>query len=683
MFLGFLAILALWHVQAQATGENPRRVATDTQNNATDSLDSRGDSGSVYSMAKHGFTGSEMQWRRAEKILGSSAPQLNLTSWTNSSGKPDMQGKVVIVHFWETTSPSGTNAVPQTIQMAQRYSGGKGAAVVGAYTNSSLPAQIQEYVRKQGILYPIGYMNQYSARPWNLPFKPTYGVIDQSGRVAALGVSADYAERIADALLSGQAAGRPSANRLQSQQQAQVETGEAAATAKESELLARLVVPTKEKPVTAAEHPIDRQAITLQTERYMQAQSKSGLPDGLVVPKFEAASDFPGDVPKGAARISRKVEIDKSIPDWHSTGLYAAPGETITVTIPETERSARLSVRIGALTDKLWKLDKWERYPEISIAASLGKAVTRAANPFGGHVYIVAPSGGSGSVLVQIDGAVDAPYYVFGATTDEEWKRSRQAPAPWAELASDRVVITVPSHLIRELDNPKAAMQFWNGVLDADAELAGWPRKRARPERITADRQISNGWMHSGYPVMTPTQTERGLVDIAYLAEKGDRWGFFHEFGHNHQSNDWTFKGTTEVTVNLFTLYNFLKQYNTPIGETRREMRPDVRKAAKEKHLASGAPFDKWQSDPFLALAMYVELIEAFGWEPFKDVFAEYRKLADSERPRNDNEKRDQWMRRFSKRVGKNLGPFFDQWGVPVSQAAKDSIAGLPVWLPE
>jgi hypothetical protein len=79
---------------------------------------------------------------------------------------------------------------------------------------------------------------------------------------------------------------------------------------------------------------------------------------------------------------------------------------------------------------------------------------------------------------------------------------------------------------------------------------------------------------------------------------------------------------------------------------------------------------------------MYVELIEEFGWQAFRDVFAEYRSLSPNERPRSDDEKRDQWMCRFSKRVGKNLGPFFDQWGVPVSQTAKDSIADLPVWLP-
>jgi hypothetical protein len=287
------------------------------------------------------------------------------------------------------------------------------------------------------------------------------------------------------------------------------------------------------------------------------------------------------------------------------------------------------------------------------------------------------------TIIVRIAGAVAAPRYVHGHTTDAQWQRLRQEPAPWAELASDRLIITVPSHLIRELDNPGEVMAFWNDVLDGHAALAAWER-RDQPERIVADRQLSAGWMHAGYPIKIPTpQTDRGLVDLEYLRERGDRWGFFHELGHNHQSACWTFSGTGEVTVNLFSLYTYEHQMGIPIGETRREMQPEVRREAKTQHIAAGAPFDQWQRSPFLALTMYVELIEEFGWDAFKKVFAEYRDLPAGERPRNDDEKRDQWMWRFSKTVGKNLGPFFDQWGVPVSQSAKDRVSELPVWLPE
>jgi hypothetical protein len=73
---------------------------------------------------------------------------------------------------------------------------------------------------------------------------------------------------------------------------------------------------------------------------------------------------------------------------------------------------------------------------------------------------------------------------------------------------------------------------------------------------------------------------------------------------------------------------------------------------------------------------------KAFGWDTYKKVLAEYRALPASERPKSDAQKRDQWMVRFSRACGKNLGPFFQAWGVPTSEEARASIAGLPEWMP-
>ena len=79
---------------------------------------------------------------------------------------------------------------------------------------------------------------------------------------------------------------------------------------------------------------------------------------------------------------------------------------------------------------------------------------------------------------------------------------------------------------------------------------------------------------------------------------------------------------------------------------------------------------------------MYEQLQQAFGWDAYRRVFAEYLALPEAERPKSDDEKRDQWMVRFSREVGRNLGPFFETWGVPTSEAARNSIAELPTWMP-
>lgn len=80
---------------------------------------------------------------------------------------------------------------------------------------------------------------------------------------------------------------------------------------------------------------------------------------------------------------------------------------------------------------------------------------------------------------------------------------------------------------------------------------------------------------------------------------------------------------------------------------------------------------------------MYDQLKAGFEWETYKKVLAEYRQIPRSQRPRSEQEKRDQWMIRFSKAAGQNLGPFFTAWGVPVSEEAKLEVRDLPVWFPD
>ncbi len=437
-------------------------------------------------------------------------------------------------------------------------------------------------------------------------------------------------------------------------------------------------VPTPQKPLTMKE-PLARVLLTLQVNELQAAPPER-------VKAHPAATAFPGAVPEKAERVTRSIEVNTAIPAWHSTGLYAAPGEAITIEVPAEAAGKGLHVRIGAHSDSLWHHSSWHRVPEVCRSFPLNAPSTKAANAFGGPIYIEVPGGCKlGAVSAKITGAVEAPFYVLGKTVLAQWRETiRHRTAPWAELATSKVIITLPSANVRALDDPEDLMRFWDRVLDACAELATIPLERPRPERYVADVQISAGYMHSGYPLMTHLDMADVFVDKKRLLADahGGIWGLFHEMGHNHQSGDWTFAGTGEVTVNLFTLY----VYDKVLGrapKTLRSFGPEPRAKTLRAYLATGPDFARWQADPFLALVMYIQLQEALGWDAFKKVFAEYRALPGGKRPRSDDDKRDQWMVRFSRAVGRNLGPFFQAWGVPTSEKARASIAELPAWMPE
>jgi hypothetical protein len=439
--------------------------------------------------------------------------------------------------------------------------------------------------------------------------------------------------------------------------------------------------PTPQKPVSVC-NVLGRIAIS----NDFRLMSKAAP---MHVTTHPSAASFPGAVPTTALRVSRAVPIRTTRPRWHSTGLYAPSGEVITVRVPIAAVARGFAVRIGAHSDLLWEADTWRRFPEVCISTFIAAVETQIASAFGGLIYIVVPTATTvADFSAEISGGVMAPRFVKGETTLQEWNNViRYHPAPWGEVETSKMIVTTQTVALRTLEDPYGVADAWDNVLDSAADLAGLSRERTSPERFVCDEQISGGYMHSGYPLMSWLDMRSRLVDRAFVTGRlnfaqDQNWGFFHEVGHNHQNYDWTFDGTVEVTVNLFTLHAFEVVCNEPVAVNSRGSLA-FRVEQMRKYNFDRPDFELWKSDPFLALTMYIQLQQAFGWDSYKAVFAEYLALTAAQRPRTDQQKRDQWMVRFSQRIGINLGPFFQHWGVPTTEASRQSIAHLPVWMPK
>ncbi len=435
-------------------------------------------------------------------------------------------------------------------------------------------------------------------------------------------------------------------------------------------------VPGPERPVTTA-MPQARLGMLAWWRRHREDPAGTAT----VAP---GADFFPGPVPGDAPRLERTLTVPAGRRGWISTGLYAPPGETVTVlAAPDLPPGWRL--RIGCHADALWSQEQWKRWPEVSRSWPLCPGRNRFASPFGGLLYLEAPGAGA-ALAFTLAGAVEAPFFDLqdpGSAAD--WARRRDAPAPWAELQGRHLVITVPAAGVRDLDDPAPVLRWWDRVLAAQAWLAARPPATARPERFVADIQISAGYMHAGYPVMTwldvaTPKTEGELpfvLDLATLAAEGS-WGHFHELGHNLQRPWWTFAGTGEVTNNLFTLYAMdlvvgIEPWQHPWLETQ--------KAKEGPYLEGGAEFPAWQRDPGLALVFFARIQRAFGWEPFRRFFAAGEALAAGKRPEGEEAERDAWLVGLSRECGRDLGPFFERWGIPVSAGPREAAqAAGPPW---
>ena len=421
----------------------------------------------------------------------------------------------------------------------------------------------------------------------------------------------------------------------------------------------------------------------------VEAALTQGLP-AHELPAHPSHVEFPGEVPANATRISRTVAIDgnqSGLPSNFgyagarahvrmSTGLYAAPGEVVTVTLPNYTIDSGTYVLVGAHSDSLWSKDQLHRHPQIVRWWYVDDETMEVGNAFGGPIYIaIDPDSPLTDFEVTISNAVKAPMFVLGETSDFEWIYSEsENPAPWAELISNNFIMTVPSHEIRDLSNPTELMDWWDLALEMEHELYGylpWPRV----ERAVFDAQISAGWMHSGYPFMAHDLSVAGVVNVTHMRDNGD-WGMFHELGHNHQWMPSTLPGTTETGCNFASVYLMEELVGV---EGHGAVGPAQRASRMNSYFEDGSNISNWTV--WTALDTYLIIKEEWGWDPITEALTVYYTLPADEVPSDGTEEFNAWVVHLSNATGYNLAPYHAAWGFPLTQATFDSLDHLPVWV--
>lgn len=436
-------------------------------------------------------------------------------------------------------------------------------------------------------------------------------------------------------------------------------------------------VPTKAAPLTQEFHASARIRLGMETRVLRLTTAEK-------VPAHPAHVAFPGAVAADAPRVSTEVTVNPTIPGWTSTGLYAAAGETISVTVPASMAEQGYAVRIGCHSDTLYHLDTWSRAPDITKSVTLIAAQTQVASAFGGLIYIEVPSRAKEgpAFTATIQGAIPAPLFVLGQDSDEKWNTElKNRPAPWAELACDKMIVSVPTEVARAVKNPTQVMELWKKAVEAQDDISNQTAERKRPERMVADVQISAGFMHSGYPIMLHVPEADEMV--TYNRIKFPGWGYHHEIGHNHQRGEFTFDGTGEVTNNVLGMYVYheVLKKDPLIGHG--NISEEARKSHISQIKAASDKWATWKSDPFIALTTYIQLVQEFGWESWRAYLHSFADASYGPKPSDDDDKRDQFLVRYSKITQKNLGPFFDFWGIPVSEKAKSAVSKFEVWMPK
>ncbi|KAJ9449929.1 putative lipoprotein AcfD-like protein [Diplonema papillatum] len=412
-----------------------------------------------------------------------------------------------------------------------------------------------------------------------------------------------------------------------------------------------------------------------QQQRTLQAPSTQARFDDL--PTLPGVDEFPGTT-AGIPTPPRTVRVEAAGVGkgwWISLRVHANPRSMFTVSVARSSAFVRSDwrIRVGAHTDDLTMCKQWERWPSISCTAPFNNSHGPDANRsplatvvtvFGGLVFLecVNDQATNASFDVTVEGCFNAPYFT---KSDQQFV---DGPAPWGEVEADKVILTLPKAVITRAANSgslAAAADYWDAVVSSHHKLAA-PPYGGRKERIVCDQQLSVGYMHSGYPIMAHLDFADIALDPVKLKREGS-WGMFHELGHNMQRDWWTWPGTVEVTVNLFTLWTMdcVVHKNLDAFDFWKEKGREVVQA----WLRSGRSRATWDEDAFLALYLYAQLISQFGWEALQAVFRQYETSKELQQKCDGavGTKMRVWMETYSQQVGRNLAPFFEAWGFDMS----------------
>jgi hypothetical protein len=444
-----------------------------------------------------------------------------------------------------------------------------------------------------------------------------------------------------------------------------------------------------------------------------QARVLESLP-AEKVPPHPSADDFPGKVGDGPS-VTRTISFDATTgPDklinhgyrtLINTGLYARPGSVLTVTLPDAATKSGLKVLIGIHLDENWHLKSWHRAPAITRDYELTQTVTKAAGAFGGIVSIVVPENCTlGKTQVTIHGAVEAPVFTLGKTTNADWKTRRNAPGAWGYIESPLWTGYVPRDILQTVDDAESVAKYWQRVVETSDEFLGYTKWRRRGEAMITDRDIVAGYGHAGYPVIMAYASEKadGARALVERAPRGDEWGFLHELGHTYQDSfdgNYTIATHAEVDVNLVPAIIKMLVHDRTAWDNNNHGTFDAKNRVKDMEAWLTKPetertWDAACKGSSVAYDFHFVLAECFGWELYKTGFG--RIMAELQKPGSDpdlsaldpkdrNFKRNRHFLAMSLAAGRNLLPHYLKYGLGrgehgISESVIARVKALPEW---
>ena len=396
------------------------------------------------------------------------------------------------------------------------------------------------------------------------------------------------------------------------------------------------------------------------------------------------------------SRIEAKRTHRMILCDSQPSGLYVRKGEKITLNVSNLNQDYNLSSMIGF--KPMWGNRNKTQENKLKNGVNIINAIQDGILSF---IFVKRAGYDTNPTTanVNVTGGKAFPLYKLNRSNIANWQNDLKimTDAPFVQLVSDKVLITIPykDYLRRPIQNIPASFKTIHQVVDWEDELAGF-------DNSATENMRTNNRIHYLIDLYsTPKEAESyymyasnyliGMKSDNYtdLTEKLDReWGIWHETGHTHQQDSWTWNSITEISVNLFSLYvqekfGLPSRLNTIEGD---ETETTFDKARKYLANPTKDYFEENEDDYdelFTKLVMFHQLKSVYGWNSIKKLHQYFRKQPYIENEdETDQDKANKFIYAMCLTTKNNLVPFFKKWRLNVDSATAAKIKKLNLPLP-
>ncbi|GGD69779.1 M60 family metallopeptidase [Lacimicrobium alkaliphilum] len=436
---------------------------------------------------------------------------------------------------------------------------------------------------------------------------------------------------------------------------------------------------------------------TYETEQAMDViNRRTPIEEDLPFPRD--VSEFPGEVGDSQARVSKQITFNRYFHEdptldtlkrkhWISTGTYAPAGEIIEIDVTAEHDVEELFAIINVHTDVLalssanvTSSELVKRYPGVSKKVRLQNGNNKLRSQYGGQIVIASERSEDVDVTLSIANAVETTHFKLGRDKYVDWLAMREKSAPWGVLEGEHVYLDLSKEELQKIEDPEELLKTFDHTVELVRDLAGFEegatgvhKMPTLKERFVSDVQITAGFAHAGYPVMTGPGWNLFSVDTA----KNNGWGNWHETGHNYQQFClWSRPFGTESSVNLFSLY-----VQETIGQTSRIIEEN-RYASAISRLNDNFSFatDANVWDKLVFLMQIKHALTDTGWDMFRQLNRRFRELDTQQQQAicaTDQASFDKTFELLSEITGYDLTQHFQTWGVDVSEQSYKKVADM------